>query len=62
MKNEFQNDARQFLIALVLFVGALLLTGCEKREKDEPQRSLGGMFDTPCQVLADGSRRCSDVR
>lgn len=49
---------------LIILSGALiLLTGCERREKDEPQRNPGSyFFDAPCTTLADGSRRCSDVR
>lgn len=50
-----------FLIGLAL--GGMLVTGCERRAKDEPQREPGMLFPSAtCITCADGTLYCSDVR
>lgn len=50
-------------LALISFVlGGMILTGCERRAKDEPQREPGAFFPSyPCITCADGTMYCSDV-
>lgn len=51
------------LLLIGLAVGGMLITGCERRTKDEPQREPGAIFPSvPCITCSDGTLYCSDVR
>lgn len=43
---------------ILLGLAGMLLTGCSKREADEPARDPGSFFPTPPCVTT----QCSDVR